>query len=271
MTRIWITAMALVSIGVPGASATGLVCNGDHIKGWHFYCEPVPETAPEVHRPPPPETPTEAQAPPVPPTATERMMALRKEADELKHLAILEPTPAHIEAYMRMNARMAQMAATFAGGWQRVLYENPSLDANVSRPLTQMGQAIFQDQKNVRERLALKAAATDAGFLFVFEDPLACRLCLAQAQVLIAMEATYGIEVLAVSADGAAIEGFPDFVVDDGRLEELGLAELPRPLVALVEPATGAVQLLGGGLLTEDLILSRVYAVRETAFGEQYQ
>ena len=273
MTRLWRAAAVLGLVVAPAADAAGLVCNGEHITGWHFYCEPEPGKEPE-QPPEKPRAPEPAAAPPppeAPPTATEEMMALRKEADELKHRAILDPTPENMEAYMRMNAMMAQKAATFAGAWQRVLYENPVLDANVDRPLTQMGKAIYQDQKNVRQKLALQRAARNSGLIFVYEDPLACRLCVAQAQVLKAMEETYGVDVLAVSADGTPIEGFGDFVIDAGQLRELELEDHPRPFLALVEPQSGDMQLLGGGLLTEDLILERVYAVREVEFGEQYK
>ena len=268
MKRFLVSAVVLGLAAVPGAGATGLVCNGDHITGWHFYCDPEPKKKPEKKAAPTPEV-AEPAAPPM--TATEQMMALRKRADELKHRAILNPTPENMEAYMRMNAEMAQTAATFAGAWQRVLYENPTLDANVDRPLTQMGKASYQDQKNGRQKLALQRAAQNSGLVFVYEDPVACRLCLAQAQVLAAMEQNYGVDVLAVSADGTPIEGFPDFVMDTGQLDKLGIADLPRPFLALVEPETGEMQLLGGGLLTEDLILERVYAVREVEFGEQYK
>lgn len=248
-----------------------LICNNDEVDGWHFYCdpEPTPEEDPAEPleaQPTPPPTPTVNKM-----TATEQIEAFRKHADELKHRAILDPTPANVQAYMEVNAQMAKMAGRFAAVWQRVLFETPSLDSNVRKPMTQMGTTILQDQKNAVERAALQRAAREAGFLFVYEDPQHCRICLAQAQILTAMREAHGIEILAVSSDGSAIEGFPEAVVDQGQLAALGLTDHPRPLIAIVEMSSSEVQLIGGGLLTEDQILNRVYVVREVPLGERYQ
>ncbi len=260
-------AMALAIACTLLASETGartLECGDEAVEGWHFYCDPEATEAP-LPAPQPEQAP---QASPL--TATEEIEAYRKRAEELKNRAILDPTPENLEAYMQVNKEMAQMASRFAAVWQRVLFATPDLDANVKRPRTQMGINIYQDQKNEAERAALKRAAAEAGFLFVYDNPVDCRICLAQAQVLEGVRKKFGISILAVSTDGSAIEGFPDAVADDGQLSALGIADLPRPFIAIVDTQTGAVELIGGGLLTEDQILDRVYVVREIPMGERF-
>ncbi|MEM8970880.1 MAG: conjugal transfer protein TraF [Pseudomonadota bacterium] len=250
-------------------------CNGEEIQGWHFYCDPEPEPQPEPIQkepePEPAEEVEEAEAEPAPMTATEQIEAYRKHADELKHRAILEPTPENLQAYMQVNAEMVQMAQKFTAVWQRVLFSTPSLDANVKRPITQMGTHIYQDQKNEAERAALISAAEEASLIFVYDDPAFCRICLAQSEILAAMEVQYGVEVLAVSTDGMPIEHFPDAVIDTGQLESLGMTEFPRPFIAVVDLENGAVDHIGGGLLTEDQILARIHLVREIPIGERYE
>ena len=59
-------------------------------------------------------------------SATEEIEAFREYADELKHRAILDPTPENVQAYMEVNTQMAQMAARFSAVWQRVLFQTPS-------------------------------------------------------------------------------------------------------------------------------------------------
>ncbi|WP_372574730.1 conjugal transfer protein TraF [Ruegeria jejuensis] len=265
---------ALITLFGQGAEAR-LFCNGDEVTGWHFYCDPEPEEDPEPQPEPEPET-TQAPEPapepdPKPLTATEQIEAYRKHANELKHRAILEPTPENLQAYMRVNREMVVMAQKFTAVWQRVLFSYPDLDANVKRPLTQMGTHIYQDQKNLAERAALQRAAEDATLIFVFDDPAYCRVCLAQSQILDAMRQQYGVEILAVSTDGSAIEHFPDAVADSGQLESLGMSEFPRPFVAVVDLTNGAVDHIGGGLLTEDQILERIRVVREIPIGERYE
>lgn len=262
--------LILLALSLTGPAQAKLLCNGEAVDGWHFYCDPEPIKEPEppvnqpIMKPMPEPEPKEL-------TATEQIEAFRKQADELKHRAILDPTPENLKAYMEINTQMAQMAGRFAAVWQRVLFETPSLDSNVRNPMSQMGTTIYQDQKNAVEKAALQRAAREAGFLFVYEDPQRCRICLAQAQILKSMQDAHGIEVLAVSADGSTIEGFPDAVANNGQLEQLGIADMPRPLIAIVDMGTGEVDLIGGGLLTEDQILNRVHIVREVPMGERYQ
>lgn len=270
-----LTLAALLTTAAYPASA-GLVCNGEEVEGWHFYCDPEPEPEP-VKPEPAPEPEQEAKEEPQEPeepkelTATEEIEAFREYADELKHRAILDPTPENVQAYMEVNKQMAQQAARFAAVWQRVLFGSPHLDANTRRPLTQMGTNIYQDQRNAAEQAALRRAAQEAGLIFVYDNPADCRLCLAQAQILDGIRNAYGVEILAVSTDGSPIEYFPDAVQDAGQLEALQLADKPRPFIAIVDAASGETQLIGGGLLTEDQILERVYVVREVPMGERYQ
>ncbi|MBL4556861.1 MAG: conjugal transfer protein TraF, partial [Rhodobacteraceae bacterium] len=70
--------------------------------------------------------------------------------------------------------------------------------------------------------------------------PARCPLCAAQAEVLAGLNRRYGVEVLAISADGAAMPGFPAARTDTGQLAAMGIADLPRPLIALVNPAPTA-------------------------------
>lgn len=268
------SAVTLLLIALGSGSEARIVCNGEEVTGWHFYCDPEPEPEAEPVQPPASEAKAEPEQPEEEAsemTATEQIEAYRKHADELKHRAILDPTPENVQAYMQINTEMAGMAGRFAAVWQRVLFQTPSLDANVRRPLTQMGTSIYQDQKNAAERAALIRAAQDAGLLFVYEDPVHCRQCLAQSQILDAMRQAYGVEILAVSVDGSAIEHFPGAVQNQGQLEKLGIDELPRPFIAIADPQTGAVDLIGGGLLTEDQIMERIRVVREIPIGERYQ
>jgi len=269
-------AALLVALSAPQVSAR-LFCDGDAIDGWHFYCDPEPEAAPEPTPPPPPPAPEEEvveeerEPEDKPLTATEQVAAFREMAEEAKNRAILDPTVENVVAYMEINRQMAQMAGRFAAVWQRGLFQSPHLDANVNRPLTQMGTHIYQDQINEAREAALRRAASEAGLIFVFEDPVYCRVCLAQSEILAAIRNAYGIEVLAVSADGSAIEHFPDAVVDEGQLDALGVTDTPKPFIALLDVETGEAQLIGGGLLTEDQILERIYVIREVPVGERYE
>ena len=130
---------AVLLASAAGSAEAWLTCNGEEVDGRHFYCDPAPAAEPEPE-PDAQEEPEELKTL----TATEEIEAFREYADELKHRAILDPTPENVQAYMEVNKQMAQQAARFAAVWQRVLFGAPHLDANVRRPRTQMGTNIYR-------------------------------------------------------------------------------------------------------------------------------
>ena len=259
----------------PGQGAAWGYCGDDIQVGWHFYCDPSKQKPQEsVAAPPPLEAPTPEQAEerpePKPPSYTEQIEAYRAEMDEMKYRAVLEPTPENVSAYMHKQYEMQRMATTFTDQWQRTLFRTPELDINTRFPLSQMGGAVYQDQIRIARESALKEAAANLGFMVVVEDPARCGLCTPQLEVIARLQASHGIEAIVVTADDSYHPLFPTAVVDAGQLRALGLADNPRPFVALVEPRSGVVEPIGSGLLTEDVILERVFVVTKVAAGERY-
>ncbi|MCL4068146.1 conjugal transfer protein TraF [Pseudomonas sp. GX19020] len=246
-------------------------CHDDIKAGWNFYCKPPvePEEEPlaEPVMPPP--------APPAPPPAaektyTEQIEEFRKALDEMKYRAILDPTEENVQSYMEAQQRMTGMATAFTDQWQRVLFKTPALDINTRFPISQMGGAVYQDQMRVARENSLIEAAANLGFMVIVEDPAICGLCTPQLEVIQRLQASHGIEVIVVSADGSFQPAWPNAVVDTGQLRAYGLTDSPRPTVALIEPRTGIVEPIGSGLLTEDVILERVHVVTKVPVGERY-
>lgn len=243
-------------------------CSDTIKNGWNFYCDPEKEAEEEAAAPQAPAAP--AAPPPAPPTYTEQIEQYRKDLDELKNRAIMEPTPENVQTYMHAQQEMSRMATAFTDTWQRVLFKTPELDINTRFPISQMGGAVYQDQIRVARESSLVEAAANLGFMVVVEDAATCGLCTPQLDVIARMQANFGIEPIVVTVDGSFHPMFPNAVVDTGQLKKLGLADNPRPFIALVEPQSGVVELLGGGLLTEDVILERVHVVTKIPVGERY-
>ncbi len=206
------------------------MCNDTNTSGWSFYCHPPvePPKDPAPNTPAPPSTPAPAPAPHEM-TYTEQMMAYRKLIDETKHRAILNPTRENVLAYMEINKQIADRAGAFTDQWQRILFETPSLNANVSSPLASAGIGVYQDQMRVAREETFKNVVNQAGLMFIFEGDERCGICRVQGQVLRDMEARYGVTILAVSKDGNGNANYPDAYVDDGRLADLGLDQYPAP------------------------------------------
>lgn len=264
-------ALGLAAMPLPAVARDGAAlgyCQDRITTGWNFYCDP--------EKPEPEEPPAEAKPAPPPPAVpaprsyTEQIEDYRKELDEKKNRAILEPTPENVQSYMEAQQQMSRMASAFTDQWQRVLFRTPELDINTRFPISQMGGAVYQDQMRVARETSLQEAAANLGFMVVVEDAAQCGLCTPQLEVIARMQASFGIEPMVVTVDGSFHPLFPDAVVDTGQLKKLGLAKKPRPFVALVEPKSGIVEPLGGGLLTEDVILERVHVVTKIPAGERY-
>lgn len=240
-------------------------CSDERTKGWNFYCETPPvEEEPEAETAPP-------SSPPAPPSYTERMEEYRRVLDELKHRAILEPTPEHVEAYMRAQNAMVKQATLFTEVWQRQVFSNPDLDRNVKRPLTSVGGNLYQDELDIEREDALRAAASEHALMFVYEGGADCYLCATQADILVQMQARHGVHILPVAKDGVPLGAYPDSATDTGQLAEFGLKDTPVPFVALVEPRAGTVDLVGAGLMTEDILIDRIRIITAIPEGELYE
>ena len=69
---------------------------------------------------------------------------------------------------------------------------------------------------------------------------------------------------------GEALEGWPEAVPDEGRAESLGLADSPLPAVVLFDTATQEVLPVGFGVLAEDQLAERIFALTALEAGHDY-
>ena len=139
--------------------------------------------------------------------------------------------------------------------------------------MSQVGSHIRAEARLEMEETAFRQATSDYGLVYVYEDAGTCLYCPQQALILANLKEEMGVEILAVAKDGA---GLPEeaaalvSVADTGQLASLGLDEEPVPLLALVEPKSGAVEIIGAGLLTQDVIVRRTAIITTLALGERY-
>jgi conjugal transfer pilus assembly protein TraF len=252
---------------MPQTSTRGYACDDARTRGWNFYCDP---TAVEDEEPDHKEAPPLPLSPAPQKTYTEQIEDYRKGLDELKHRAILEPTPEHLQTYMEAQAAMVRQAGLFTEVWQRTLFSTPALDANVERPLSQLGTNLYQDQLDDEREAAFETATSERALMFVYEGSDTCLVCGTQGEVLRQLVDAYEVTVLPVTRDGIALESFPNSKRDGGEIANLGLADVPSPFLALVEPRSGLVDLIGAGLMTQDVILDRVRIITSIPEGELY-
>ena len=60
-----------------------------------------------------------------PKTAKQRMNEIREELEEAPSVAILDPTPAHVRTYQRLQQRWVNQSQLFSKVWMRNLIQHP--------------------------------------------------------------------------------------------------------------------------------------------------
>lgn len=231
----------------------------DRELGYHFYCEvEVPEADPVSKEP----------ATPVPvPTPSEQLAAERAVFDNAKAAMVLDPTPENVETYMRLQKRWVDNAAYMTAQWKRVVWANPDLDESVDWPTSQLGRQAERDVERAAETASIEAIKDRYGIFYFGAGT--CDFCAVYEQILSGFADRYGLTILPVSVDGAALSGFEAYQVDTGQRARMGLANV-TPALALFDGQTGEVIPVGYGLLTISELEYRIRALTSLSVGEEY-
>ena len=230
--------------------------------GWHFYCDRREEE------------PQEAQPAPAPPSAedersaTARILELRKALEEARAEAILDPTPANVTAYLRLQQETLQRAATFSDAFRRTVWATPEVDYTLRRPVGALGKQVWSDQRREDRDAALARLGERYGLIYL--GHAGCAGCKVFGPLLRAFAKRHGLDVLAVSLTGEALEGWPEAVADNGRAARLGLAGAPSPALVLFDTTTKRVVPVGFGVMAEDQMAERIFALTALEPGHDY-
>ena len=243
----------------PPSERDAFYCDERKLGSW-FYCnsERVKREAKE----------REQQQTPQSAPAVERMAAITKQLDELKALAILEPTQENIVNYIRFQREQLDRASTFADTWSRSIWQNPELDYTLQRPVgTLAKQTWLEDRRGQRE--GSMAALTQRYGVFYFYSS-SCGACRTFSPVMRALSDNYGLEVLAVSMDGGPNELFPNYVVDSGQYQRMGLEGGTVPAIVLFDTETKQPIPIGYGVMAADEVMQRIFYLTQIEPGSDY-
>ena len=234
--------------------------------GWHFYCdrqEEAQEVEPAPTQPPPASPDIEHTQ-----SATERIQALRKALEEARAEAILDPTPAKVTAYLRLQQETLQRAAVFSDVFRRTVWASPGLDYTLKRPVGALAKQVWSDRRRVDRDRALASLKDRYGLIYL--GHAGCAGCKVFGPLLRAFATRHGLGVLAVSLTGEALEGWPEAVADNGRAARLGLGDAPVPALVLFDTKTQRVQPVGFGVMAEDEMAERIFALTALEPGHDY-
>lgn len=218
-------------------------------EGWFWY-EEIPPDASSTAQPDPISSSPK-------PTARERLQGLRERAEEALSNALLEPTPASVEAYMRINQVLLATAGRFAEHWQRALWRSPELDRRLVTPVSDPAVQVHNRARLERIRAVLHRAAGEWGLWLFFRAD--CPVCHRYAPILRRFADRYGFAALAVSLDrsGAGLPGFP---APERNVEAAARLDVRSvPALFLVHPRTRAIRPVGYGYLGAAELERRIY------------
>ena len=233
--------------------------------GWHFYCD---RAAPAARSN---ETDEEAESS-VPattgPDAVVEIEAMRRALEESRAVAILEPTLDNVASYLYLQQASLQRAATFSDVFRRVVWSTPELDYTLTRPAGALAKQLWSDERRSARETVLANLSERYGLIYLGDA--SCAACAVFGPLLRAFSLRHGLDVLAVSISGAALEGWPEAVPDNGRAAELGLDGAPLPAVALFDTETGEAIPVAFGVVAEDQLAERIYALTQIEVGNDY-
>ena len=152
---------------------------------------------------------------------------MRKALEEARAEAILDPTPENVAAYLRLQQETLQRAAAFSDAFRRTVWATPELDYTLRRPVGALAKQVWSDGR--REERAPGAGRLGERYGLIYFGHAGCAGCKVFGPLLRAFAKRHGLDVLAVSLTGEALEGWPEAVADNGRAARLGLRQRPRP------------------------------------------
>jgi len=214
-------------------------------EGWFWYRDPVP---PKTRQPSTPKKPE----------GLSDFEALQRSLEDLKRVAVMNPTDTNLLAYMRLQRMVMDKSQVFADRWQRLVWSAPDLDYGLSgRPTNAMAINVFDDQQRDRDAQTVRSLAATHGLIFVFRGD--CPFCHRFAPILKRFEQEFGMTVLAISLDGGTLPDYPDARPDNGMAARLNATAVPA--LYLTAPARREIRPVGFGLMSMSDLLERVAAL----------
>jgi conjugal transfer pilus assembly protein TraF len=227
-------------------------------RGWFWYDDPPPEPS-EV---PQPKAAPAIAAPTAPkrPRELVKFEALQKRVEDLRNIAIINPSEHNIRNYLNIQNFVIEKASTFADVAQRVIWATPELDPTVTgRPVNAKALEVFdREQALARTNTVAQLTQTHALFFFFRSD---CPYCHQFAPLLRDFEAKFGLHIVPISVDGGGLPEFRSPRVDNGIARTLDVRQVPA--LFLAEPRGGKITPIGYGVLSESELLERIQVVTQ--------
>ncbi len=222
-------------------------------EGWFWYQDPP---VPRVRK-----------APPARPSRRPELIefeAMQKQLEDLKRIAVMNPTDAHLMAYMRYQRFVMEKSELFAKRWQRLVWTVPELDYGLTgRPTNAMAIGVFDEAQRDRQAQTLRSLAATHGLLFIFRSD--CPFCHRFAPIVKRFEQEFGMTVFAVSLDGRGLPEYPSPQPDNGIAARLNASVVPA--LYLTAPTKRDIRPVGFGVMAMNELIERIATMTKDTTG----
>lgn len=213
--------------------------------GWFWYRDPPPPAAKSLPKPAVPKQPRELA----------EFDSMQKKLEDLKRVAVVNPTDSNLLAYMRYQRYVMNKSEVFAERWQRLVWTVPELDYGLTgRPTNSLAISVFDEQLQERQVQRIRALSSTHGLLFIFRSD--CPYCHRFAPILKRFEHQFGMLVFPVSLDGKGLPEYPSPQPDNGTAAKLKATVVPA--LYLTAPSKREIRPVGFGVMALGDLIERV-------------
>lgn len=223
---------------------------------FYWYCEKKPIEEEQAKQPS--ITPQEE--------AVKKLENLQKELKAKRALAIVNPTPGNVSAYITLQNQSMEMASVFSDVWRRVIWQSPDLNYEMKYPVNNAALNTHKELKKSAQQSTLQEISQDWGIFFFFRSD--CPYCHIMAQTLTLLSAEHGLTVIPVTLDGAGLPQYPNPRTDNGMAAQLGVDQVPFTVLGNIRDQR--LIPVGSGVISSQELIERMYILTSTKPGESY-
>ena len=195
-----------------------------HAEGWFWYKDP-----PVLEEPDEPKERKSEATPKIPDTPAARahreMANFKKKLDDLKVLALVDPTAHNVETYMRVQKEMVDRSEKFSKTWQQVVLSSADLNPEVKNPTAQYARHVQNDVNDALKEKTIRSLSKTYGLIYFFKSN--CPYCTGFAPIVKMFAEKYNWNVMAISLDGSPSDVFPESRPDNGIAQALDIKSVP--------------------------------------------
>ncbi|UTH74231.1 conjugal transfer protein TraF [Chromobacterium sp. IIBBL 290-4] len=174
----------------------------------------------------------------------------QKNLDELREIAINEPSEENVSNYLYAQRVMFDKAETFSDVAAYVAKTDPYLDENNRFPFSNAASFYVMAESAKAKSRALEDLSQRAALWFFFSSRCP-KFCAIQYETVKAVAQKRGFLVKYVSLDNVPLQGMTDYVADEGQFAKLGLSLTPS--IVMVSPPNTMAIVAQGALAQSEL------------------